>query len=407
MLINGSNADETSRFLHQLLDSLNSALLIVDKDVRIVYFNQHSLELFQRTEMDMTGQICGNGLGCVYVAESGMLCGTTPFCSGCIIRRSILSTLLENVPVTRQQVRMDLMVEGVKSPKTLQITSRYAVLNQEELVLLIIDDISEFSEQKEQLEILNNELDSANKLMHQQLQIAHTIQTELMPRNFPVSDRFQVAAIYKPFEELGGDYYDIYQFSPDNLSFYISDVSGHGVSSALITTMQKPLLSSYFKVDLSPEDILKRINNTLYSFLGDEGFFLTAIYGSIDFENMVLEYAIAAHPDMLLMGQDGSCRLLPGAKKDYIIGMFPALDYRVFRQELKHGDRLVIYTDGVIESANAAMEMFGVERLVNILDKNRHQTPEVVLKSVLHAVEEFSIKQNMDDDFTIMMIEIV
>lgn len=261
-------------------------------------------------------------------------------------------------------------------------------------------------EQTQILEKMNHVLARKNKIIQSNLDMAKKIQLGLMPKQMQDRAMFKVRSIYQPADELGGDFYDLHFRHKKELKFYISDVSGHGVSSALIATLQKPLIDGYFQGESSPGETLTRMNNVVHKYLEGEGYFFTAIYGCIDFEKMTMEYSNAAHPDIIVVRKDKTVTELKPPKKDFLIGPFQAIEYHTHSEKIYPGDIIVLYTDGIIEAINTNNELYGTEKLYSVLAESYSKGAQGMIDSVTHSLNIYTDSVIRDDDVTFLAIEI-
>lgn len=137
---------ESNAFLTALLDNLVSGIFIVDKDIRIRSFNDSFKALFQKQQEKILGELCGNALGCEYTVLEGKDCGDTIHCKGCKLRDSLLKSFTEKVPAYKEKLFRNFYIDGELVKKYFQYTAKYVTFNNEEMVLIIVDDISELME---------------------------------------------------------------------------------------------------------------------------------------------------------------------------------------------------------------------------------------------------------------------
>ncbi|MBF0102631.1 MAG: PAS domain-containing protein [Desulfobacterales bacterium] len=140
--------NESNEFLKLLFDNITSGIFLVDKDVRIQNFNNSFMALFQQPEEKILGQRCGNAMGCVFAVEEQKECGTTSHCSTCQLRQSLIESFTKIVPIYRAKLTREFYIKGEKTLKYFQYTAKYIMYNQEQMVLVIVDDITEIETQK-------------------------------------------------------------------------------------------------------------------------------------------------------------------------------------------------------------------------------------------------------------------
>jgi signal transduction histidine kinase len=155
MRFNLKDLKESNDFLNIVMENITSAILILDKDIRIQHFNDTLKVLFNRSGEELLGEFCGNGIGCIYTVRENKDCGYTSNCKNCALRFSALETFTEKVPTYKEMLKREFFICGEPVLKYLQYTTRYVEYNGEKMVLIIIDDVTESQEQKIHLEELN------------------------------------------------------------------------------------------------------------------------------------------------------------------------------------------------------------------------------------------------------------
>ena len=234
--------------------------------------------------------------------------------------------------------------------------------------------------------------------LHQELEIAKRIQLSILPTSFPPSAHFTVAARYAPMTAVAGDFYEFLSTVGPRAGLFVADVSGHGVPAALIASMVKMAINSQRQHVASPEQLLAGVNEALCG--STQGQFVTAAYVYLDAERGELCYAAAGHPPMLLLRQG---KVSAVEENGLLMGVFSSASYNSTKQALVAGDRLLLYTDGVIEAANGGEEEFGQERLGKLLASNAGMTVEEQADLILSTVQDWAPTQM--DDLTVVVCD--
>ena len=162
MKFNLNNLRESNEFLNSVLENINSAIFIVNKEVKIYSINNSCSIIFNKPAEKMIGELCGNAIGCIFTVDYKKECGETPVCSDCILRNSILKSFTEKIPTYKQILDRKFEIGGNSIEKIFQFTTKYIFYNNQEMVLIIIDDITELEKQKRHLREINDE---KNKLL--------------------------------------------------------------------------------------------------------------------------------------------------------------------------------------------------------------------------------------------------
>jgi sigma-B regulation protein RsbU (phosphoserine phosphatase) len=236
--------------------------------------------------------------------------------------------------------------------------------------------------------------------IQKELEIAKRIQLSILPPAFPASDHFRVAARYVPMTSVAGDFYDFLVSQGGKAGLLIADVSGHGVPAALIASMVKLAANSHQEHAAHPAKLLAGMNTTLCG--NTQNQFVTAAYAHLDAHTGELRYAAAAHLPMLLL-RNG--RVISIEENGLMLALFSSATYTSTTQQLKAGDRLLLYTDGIAEAENASQEQFGQERLSGLLQESAKLTPDETADLILARINEWSPSQ--DDDRTVLVCEYV
>jgi serine phosphatase RsbU (regulator of sigma subunit) len=239
------------------------------------------------------------------------------------------------------------------------------------------------------------------RALEQEMAIARTIQQRLVPHGVPEGGAFQLHATLRPAKEVGGDLYD-YFWEGGRLFFCIGDVSGKGVPAALVMAMTKTLFRANAAYLEDPARMMAAVSARLYEET-DPTMFVTAFCGFLDLETGRLVYSNAGH--------DKPLRLRPGqppapleAKSGLALGVFP--DYAYARQEvvLEPGEGLLLYTDGVTEAVDPALELYGLPRLQAALGDLGPAPAEAAVDTLLASVDRFSRGAPQADDITVLCL---
>lgn len=242
------------------------------------------------------------------------------------------------------------------------------------------------------------------KVLDRELELAHNIQTKLLPATFPDISGIDIYGAHIPAKSIGGDYYDVLVHNDGRIGFVIADVSGKGVPAALIMTMVRSYLRSEItKGTTSCVEILNNINKLILNDIeGDR--YVTMFYGILNTSDLTFEYAKAGHNPPIIIHSNGSVDVLDG--RGLFIGMFENGLYEKHIVKLKKGDKIFLYTDGITEAMNLDFEEFGVERLKNILKNTRDKVSRAISENIYREVEKFTENAPQHDDMTVLLFGI-
>jgi len=241
--------------------------------------------------------------------------------------------------------------------------------------------------------------------MQMGLELARSIQQSLLPRSVPIVPGLRIAASYRSMEQVGGDFYD-FRVVPDGLAVIIADVSGHGVPAALIVSMLKLAFASQKGVLDDPQAVLTGMNDVLYGNTGHE--FATACYAFLDTESGRLRMGSAGHPPALVWKADRKS-LLSIRPPGRLLGIFSDPVFEFEELWLESGDRVVLYTDGIVEAhpQNKDTEFFGEERLRNVIAAAAGANASELMQAILSDLDGWTGGQEYcQDDVALVVLEI-
>ncbi|MBK8397821.1 MAG: SpoIIE family protein phosphatase [Leptospiraceae bacterium] len=261
-----------------------------------------------------------------------------------------------------------------------------------------------FNEMVVNLKKAYKEKESFAALRHE-LDVAKKIQTSILPKSIPSIENLEIAVNYYPMAQVGGDYYDFHVFDKNKIGIFIADVSGHGIPAAIIASMLKIAFSIQFAFADDPARLLSRINKSMLNNVGMN--FITASYIYLDLENNLMTHAKAGHPPLYIhSAESDDVRELN--QKGKLLGLFPEIHTENIELPIQKGDRIVLYTDGIIEARNSNDEMFGDELFVGYIRKHSKMKPGDFAKLVMNDVKSWigNSTSNHNDDVTLMIIDI-
>lgn len=242
-----------------------------------------------------------------------------------------------------------------------------------------------------------------NARVTRDLELAKQIQLSLLPEAPPEILGMSIASRCTPATHVGGDYYDFFQRRDDLVDFVMADVSGHSVGAALIMVETRSVLRAQMQAARSTREVLSVLNDLLYDDLTRAELFITMFCGKYDGTTRTLSYANAGHTRPLLF-RDGKWQeldadgLILGVKRDVL--------FEEKSVKLALGDLLFIYTDGIIE-AERGDELYGVERLCNLLSGMLDQDPESIIEKVMEEVAAYSSPSPLQDDISMVVMKLV
>jgi len=241
--------------------------------------------------------------------------------------------------------------------------------------------------------------------MEKELDVARDIQRKILPSNLPTSEQFEIAALFVPAFEVGGDYYDFFELEDDKLGFVVADVSGKGISSAFVMAEVKGIFESLSKLISNPRDLLIHANEVLKKSL-DKKSFVTVIYGIIDKKKGLLRIARAGHPPAIHVRDNHIERILPsgmGLGLDYSNGFANTL--KEMQIVLQNGDIIALYSDGIPEAKNSEDKDYGYSRLEQLIMQNRNKQIDQISNEIIKDLTLFSKDHSQHDDITLVLLK--
>ena len=254
--------------------------------------------------------------------------------------------------------------------------------------------------------VLSAEVKRAYETVDREMKVIADIQRSLLPSRLPSIPTLDLAVHYQPATRAGGDYYDFFPFDDGTWGILISDVSGHGSPAAVEMAIARTLMHLKAQDPVSPGAMLEFVNRHLVTRIGSgPSSFVTAFFGVYDPKAYVIKYAIAGHPPPRLKRcSDGSLFSFRGTTGPPL-GVVRGRGYEEMTQELRPGDQIVFFTDGITEAFNCDREMFGIERLDATLE-NCSVTAEGLIAEVLESLFGFTCGGELTDDLTLVVARV-
>lgn len=239
-----------------------------------------------------------------------------------------------------------------------------------------------------------------------ELDVATRIQADMLPCIFPAfPDRpeFDIYASMNPAKEVGGDFYDFFMVDETHLAIVIADVSGKGVPAALFMVIGKTLIKDHTKPNVDLGDVFSEVNALLCE-SNSEGLFITAFEGVLDLVTGEFCFVNAGH-EMPFIARAGNAYEPYKLRAGFVLAGMEDMKYQSGRIQLAPGDKIFQYTDGVTEATNAAHELYGMQRLTDVLAQNTAKPPAELLPAVKADIDAFVGEAPQFDDITMLCME--
>src|SRR5262252_4064261 len=372
------------RQMESILETLNEGVVIVDNQLRVIFANDAVIRL--------------GGY------ERGELQGRTP------------NTIFppEDLPYIMQQHeagqrygrhRHEFYIPRKDGEKIPAIFSGRIIHGPDgqDYALLLMTDISAQKRVEEQLRESNALLEKRQREIEAELSLAARVQESLAPHSLVWND-VAVEAYYSPARTIGGDFGVVLPHGDELLSLLVCDVSGHGIGSALVANRIYSETLHELERNTGPGMLLRRLHDFVHDRIAPDGFYFTMAAGHFVQRGRRLAFAAAGHPPAMLVS-NGGLRLLDS--QNGILGCLAdtAPSEKAEEIELTSGDRLVLYTDGLIEVFNKRKDMLGVEGLEELVRQSAKRTLSEMKQSILDSVAAWR-DDSLADDISLVIVEL-
>ncbi len=287
-----------------------------------------------------------------------------------------------------------------------QLRNNLADVGSHNEIKQLAEGISEMSVVIDDFIETNAAITAENERIETELSVGARIQASTLPNVFPpFPDRheFEIFASMDPAKEVGGDFYDFYLTDDDHLTFLIADVAGKGVPAALF--MMGGLIHFYNAAITkgSTAESMKMVNNSI-SQHNPENMFITVWLGVLEISTGRLFACNAGHEYPILKKPDGSYEIYKD-KHDFVVGAMSGIEYHEYVIQLEPGSQIFLYTDGLPEASDADKNMFGINRVVEVLNCDPGLAPEEAIKNMKSAVADFVQETEQFDDLTMLSLK--
>jgi sigma-B regulation protein RsbU (phosphoserine phosphatase) len=305
------------------------------------------------------------------------------------------------------------LYEGTQRVKEGDFSHRIAVEGNDQLAELG-RSFNGMTENLERLIVIEKE----QERLKSEIAIAREVQSQLFPRSAPEMRTLELTGVCHPARMVSGDYYDFVQLRDANVALAIGDVAGKGISAALLMAALQSIMRTQLTAGIpahaaaapgggkgggrarfSASDLVSELNRQVYANTSPEKY-ATFYFGLYDDDNRTLTYTNAGHLPPILM-RDGAAQHLEVTGT--VVGAFPLAVYEEKSIELRRGDLLVAFTDGIVEPENEYGEPFGEERLVDLLAKYGQCESKEIIARIMETVEQWTGSSELFDDMTLLL----
>ncbi len=241
------------------------------------------------------------------------------------------------------------------------------------------------------------------KQAEKEIEVAGEIQLSLIPHTFPTTTSYDIYGYSIPAKGVGGDFYDYIDFGNNKIALTMFDVSGKGVPASLIMVMIRSILRTIASLNEESKEIMSTLNNTISKEIVEDRY-ATGIYLLFDAEKGIMNYTNAGHgPILIYRAETDSLEFLD--TEGMPIGIMSGAEYGQNYTVLEKGDIILLYTDGITEAYNMANEEFGIERVKEIIRKNKRENAKDIASKLLESIVNFVGFAPQHDDETILILK--
>ena len=242
--------------------------------------------------------------------------------------------------------------------------------------------------------------------MEKDLSMARDVQTSMLPATCPKIEGYQIAASSTPAREVGGDFYDFIVMGKNKTGVIIGDVTGKSVSGALVMSASRSVFRILSEEELSVRESMKRANQRLKEDV-KSGMFVALLFAVLNPANRKLTLCSAGQTQPIhYSAKTGEAKLVKTEGDTFPLGIMADVSYQETEIQLAPGDRLLFYTDGIVEAMNNQEEIFGFNRLLSVVQELKSLDADSLLKEILTRVNEFVGGASQHDDLTLIVVAV-
>ena len=240
--------------------------------------------------------------------------------------------------------------------------------------------------------------------MEEDLTSAHEVQMSMLPASCPEIEGYQIAASSTPAREVGGDFFDFFKIGERKVGLIIGDVTGKSVSGALIMAASRSVFRMLSEEELSVGETMMRANRRLKKDI-KSGMFVALLYAVLDAEKGKVGLCSAGQTQPLLMStKSAEATLVETVGDTFPLGILEEANYEETQFQMAPGDKVVFYTDGIVEAMNKQQEIYGFERLQAVIKSSPAETAEALMNDIILSVSDFTGAAPQHDDLTIIVV---
>lgn len=311
------------------------------------------------------------------------------------LKGQIINPLEKIVNESKRFAKENTKIDGEDLEKVSKITE---IIDLGSSVQIMEDDVSRYMKNL-------TEVTAERERISTELSLATNIQMDMLPNSFPAFPQiqeFDIFASMDPAKEVGGDFYDFFLIDEDHVALVVADVAGKGVPAALFMMMTKIMINTYAMMEISPKEILERVNNSICK-NNKNDMFVTVWLGILTYSTGHIIASNAGHECPAIKRAGGKYEIMQDPH-NLVIGAMEGMPYGEYEFDLEKGDSLFVYSDGVPDAINSLEEQFQRERMLEVLNQNVDAAPETLIENMKAAIDKFVGEADQFDDITMLAI---
>ena len=317
-----------------------------------------------------------------------------------LLTANLLMIFVYNIAIKPLKRASDTVNEYSVNKDSVLLANKLRAIKSKNEVEVLTDEIAKMVEEIDNYNKEITTLATEKERVKAELEFAAKIQSSMLSKNFPVSPVYELSALMDPAKEVGGDFYDFFMIDYNHLGLVIADVSGKGVPASLFMAMSKMNIRNFAGPGITPAETLKAANDAIVAD-NENKMFVTVWFGIVELSSGHVCAANAGHEYPVIRRADGEFEVFKD-KHSLVLGAINALKTHDYEFDLGQGDILFVYTDGAPEANDKDNNMFGMDRLVESLNKCKDESPSDIISSVHSSIDEFVGAADQFDDLTMM-----
>ena len=242
--------------------------------------------------------------------------------------------------------------------------------------------------------------------MEEDLSVARDVQMSMLPATCPEIEGYQIAASSTPAREVGGDFFDFFEIGEDKLGLVIGDVTGKSVSGALIMSASRSVFRMLSEEELTVGEIMIQANRRIKKDT-KSGMFVALLYAVLNAEDRTLSFCSAGQTQPIHFSiKKGEAILMESKGDTFPLGILDDVNYEETRLQLEPADKVVFYTDGIVEAMNKREQIYGFEKLQEVVKTSRAETAEDLMSDIITSVSDFTGAVPQHDDLTVIVVNV-